>query len=101
GFDPELWFALGQAYREREDFEAARDAYLKASEYAPNNFSLHQALGIIFEEMGFEDLAAEQNAKADEIRQFLLEQELQRQEQIRMQQELQRLLEEAQSGSAP
>ena len=94
-FDPELWFALGQAYRRQENFEQAKDAYLKASEYAPNNLSLHQALAVIFEGMGYEDLAAEQAAKADEILELLLAQEQERQAQIRAQEELLRQLEEA------
>lgn len=97
GYDPELWFALGQAYRRRGDAEAARDAYLKAAEYAPSNLSLLEALGIIFDDMGFAELAEEQRAKANEIRELLLEQERQRQEQLQRQAELLRLLEQAQN----
>lgn len=101
--DPELWFVLGLGHRERGEREAAKDAFVKASEYAPTNISLHQILADLFAELGYDDLSEAEAQKAEELTALYVEQLRMQQEQLQLQQMLQQQLQESLSseGSAP
>lgn len=92
--DPFLWFALGSAYQERGQYEEAKDAYINASELSPSNMQLHQILASAFRAIGYDELAAQEEQKVDELQQQMIEEFLRQQEALQRQQELERMIEE-------